>query len=119
MPESASKAGKTRGKDLATEAERVPVGQAEGTERTEQRPVYAPRVDIIETADALEIFADVAGATRDSVEVTLEQRVLSIRARGDLSLPGDLAPKVGQRACGTPRSSSTPRCPTSGSSARR
>ena len=92
MPESASKAGKARGKDLATEAERVPVGQAEGTERTEERPVYAPRVDIIETEDALEIFADMAGATRDSVEVTLEQRVLSIRARGDLSLPGDLAP---------------------------
>jgi hypothetical protein len=42
------------------------------------------------------VAADVAfavhGATKDSVEVTLEQRVLTIRGRGDVSLPGDLAP---------------------------
>jgi HSP20 family molecular chaperone IbpA len=49
-------------------------------------------VDIIETEEALEIFADMAGVTKDSVEVTLEQRVLTIRGRGEISLPGDLAP---------------------------
>lgn len=92
MPEPASKSGKSRGKDVASETERVPASQAQGTERTRNRPVYAPRVDIVETEDALEIFADMAGVTKDSVEVTLEQRVLSIRGRGDLSLPGDLAP---------------------------
>jgi HSP20 family protein len=92
MPEPTSKASKSRGRDLATEAERVPVAQAEGTERTRERPVYAPRVDIIETEDALEIFADMPGVTKDSVEVTLEQRVLSIRGRAELSLPGGLAP---------------------------
>ena len=92
MPEPASKSGKSRGKDVASETERVPASQAEGTERTRNRPVYAPRVDIVETEDALEIFADMAGVTKDSVEVTLEQRVLGIRGRGDLSLPGDLAP---------------------------
>jgi HSP20 family molecular chaperone IbpA len=54
--------------------------------------VYAPRVDIIETEDALEIFADTPGVTKNSVDVTLEQRVLSIRGRAELSLPGDLAP---------------------------
>ena len=78
--------------DIATEGERVPAAQAEGTERTRDRPVYAPRVDIIETEEALEIFADMAGVTKDSVEVTLEQRVLTIRGRGEISLPGDLAP---------------------------
>src|SRR5918999_3671655 len=92
MPKPATKADRSGSKDLATEAERVPVTQAEGTERTRDRPVYAPRVDIIETEDALEIFADMAGVTKDSVEVTLEQRVLSIRGRGEVSLPGDLAP---------------------------
>jgi hypothetical protein len=30
---------------------------------------------------------------KDSVQVTLEQRVLSIRGRRDVSLPGDLAPR--------------------------
>ena len=70
----------------------MPAAPAEGTERTRDRPVYAPRVDIIETEEALEIFAGMAGVTRDSVEVTLEQRVLTIRGRGEISLPGDLAP---------------------------
>jgi hypothetical protein len=51
MPERASKAPKSSGQNLATESERVPVAQAEGTERTRDRPVYAPRVDIIETED--------------------------------------------------------------------
>jgi HSP20 family protein len=92
MPEPASKEGKSRGKQVAAESERVPAAQPQGTERTRNRPVYAPRVDIIETEDALEIFADMAGVTKDGVEVTLEQRVLSIRGRGDLSLLGDLAP---------------------------
>jgi HSP20 family protein len=92
MSERASKAGASRDKDLATRAERVPAAQAEGTERMHDRPVYAPRVDIIETDEALEIFADMPGVTKDSVDVTLEQGVLSIRGRGELSLPEDLTP---------------------------
>jgi HSP20 family molecular chaperone IbpA len=92
MSEPASKTGESREKDLTTGAERVPAVQTEGTERTRERPVYAPRVDIIETDEAIEIFADMPGVTKDSVDVTLEQRVLSIRGRGEVSLPGDLAP---------------------------
>lgn len=75
-----------------TEPERVPVQPPEGVERTRDRPIYAPRVDIVETEDALEILADMPGVTKDSVEVTLEQRVLSIRGRADISLPEELAP---------------------------
>jgi HSP20 family protein len=72
--------------------ERVPAQPPEGTERTRLRPVYAPRVDILESEEALEILANTPGVTKDSVEVTLEQRVLSIRGRADLSLPEGLAP---------------------------
>ena len=72
--------------------ERVPAQPPEGAERTRSRLVYAPRVDILEREDALEILADMPGVTKDSVEVTLEQRVLSIRGRADLSLPEGLAP---------------------------
>ena len=75
-----------------SESERVAVQQPEGTERTRTRPIYAPRVDILETEDALEIVADMPGVTKDSVEVTLEQRVLNIRGRAGTSLPEDLAP---------------------------
>jgi HSP20 family molecular chaperone IbpA len=100
MSEPESKAGESRDKDIATGAERVPATQAEGTERTRDRPLYAPRVDIIETDEALEIFADMPGVTKDSVDVTLEQRVLSIRGRGEVSLPGELAPLPGISARG-------------------
>jgi HSP20 family molecular chaperone IbpA len=81
-----------RGRNEAAEAERVPAAQPEGTERTRNRPVYAPRVDIVETADTLEILADMPGVTKDSVEVTLEQRVLRIYGRADISLPEGAAP---------------------------
>ena len=75
-----------------TEAERVPAATPGGTERTRERPVYAPRVDIVETADALEVLADMPGVTRDGVEVTLEQRVLTIRGRAEVPAPEGLAP---------------------------
>ena len=90
MPKSPTPA--RRGEAQAAETERVRAAQPQGTERTRERPVYAPRVDIIEHEDALEILADMPGVTRDSVEVTLEQRVLSLRGRADVSLPEGLAP---------------------------
>ena len=95
MADSQTKSPATRGRrgqSEAAEAERVPAAQPEGTERTRDRPVYAPRVDIVETDDALEILADMPGVTKDSVEVTLEQRVLRLRGRADLSLPEGVAP---------------------------
>ncbi len=49
-------------------------------------------LDILEREEALEILADLPGVIKDSVEVMLEQRVLSLRGRADLSLPEGLAP---------------------------
>ncbi len=88
MPRTPTTTGPSRG----AEVERVRAQQPEGTERTRERPLYAPRVDIVETEDALEILADMPGVTKDSVEVTLEQRVLSIRGRADVSVPESFAP---------------------------
>src|ERR671912_2729956 len=88
MPKTPTTPSPSRG----TEAERVPAATPGGTERTRDRPVYAPRVDIVETEDALEILADMPGVTRDGVEVTLEQRVLRIRGRAELPLPDGVAP---------------------------
>lgn len=75
-----------------SDQDRVPAQQNMGTERTRSRPVYAPRVDIVETDDTLEIFADMPGVTKDSVEITMEQRVLRIQGRADISLPEGIAP---------------------------
>jgi HSP20 family protein len=88
MPRTPTTTGPSRG----AEVERVRAQQPEGSERTRERPLYAPRVDIVETEDALEILADMPGVTKDSVEVTLEQRVLSIRGRADVSVPESFAP---------------------------
>src|SRR5690242_18536776 len=93
MPEAPSTTTTATSPARGTEAaERVRAAQPQGAERTRQRQVYAPRVDIIEREDALEILADMPGVTKDGVEVTLEQRVLSIRGRADVALPEDLAP---------------------------
>jgi HSP20 family protein len=88
MPKTPTTKDPSRGR----ETERVRATQPQGTERIRELPVYAPRVDIIETEDALEILADMPGVTKDGVEVTLEQRVLSIRGRADTSPPEGLAP---------------------------
>jgi HSP20 family protein len=92
MPKSPTATGASRGRERGPEAERVPVAPPEGAERTRDRPVYVPQVDIVETEDALEIFADMPGVTRDTVEVTLEQRVLRIHGRAEMPLPEGLAP---------------------------
>jgi HSP20 family protein len=49
------------------------------TERTRNRKVYVPKVDIIETGDAMVMHADMPGADEKSVEVILEKNILTIR----------------------------------------
>jgi HSP20 family protein len=88
MPKAPSSTSPSQG----AEVERVRAAQPQGTERIRERPVYAPRVDIVESEEALEILADMPGVTKDSVEVTLEQRVLSIRGQADVLLPEDVTP---------------------------
>ena len=92
MPDTPATPSTSRGRKPAAEAARVPAEPAAGAERTRDRPVYVPRVDIVETEDALEILADMPGVTRDGVEVTLEQRVLRLRGRAELPLPEGVAP---------------------------
>ena len=88
MPETPSTSNPSR----QAEPERVRAEPPRGTERTRNRPVYVPWVDIVVTGDALELYADMPGVNRDSVEVTLEQRVLSLRGRAGVSVPEGLAP---------------------------
>jgi hypothetical protein len=51
MPKSPTATGASRGRERGPEAERVPVAPPEGAERTRDRPVYVPQVDIVETED--------------------------------------------------------------------
>ena len=49
-------------------------------ERTKNRTVFSPAVDILEQEDALILEADVPGATESTTEITLENGVLTLRA---------------------------------------
>ena len=49
-----------------------------GVERTRNRKVYVPRVDISESKDAVVITAEMPGVDADSVEVKLEKDVLTL-----------------------------------------
>lgn len=61
-------------------------------ERTRTRPVYAPRTDIFETDEGLVMLADMPGVSPDSVDVTLERQVLTVRGRAEDSPPQGFSP---------------------------
>lgn len=45
------------------------------------RPLFQPRTDIYETEDSIVVLADMPGVGPDSVDITFERRVLTIRGR--------------------------------------
>jgi HSP20 family protein len=52
-----------------------------GAEPTRQRRVFMPRADIYETPESIVVLADMPGVDDKSVDVTLENGVLSIYGR--------------------------------------
>src|SRR5438874_9062858 len=56
-------------------------------ERTHERLVFVPRVDIYETEMGLVVVADLPGVSPEGLEVTLEKRVLSIYGRVEEDTP--------------------------------
>lgn len=61
-----------------SEYEKKPAQTPVETERMRNRRVYVPKVDIIETGEAMVMFADMPGVDEKSVEVILEKNVLTI-----------------------------------------
>ncbi|MDX2265507.1 MAG: Hsp20/alpha crystallin family protein [Hyphomicrobiales bacterium] len=57
------------------------------TEATRTEPVFTPPCDIIETTAGVQMVLDMPGADPDSLEVTLDNRVLRISARSASSEP--------------------------------
>ena len=53
----------------------------------ENEPVYVPRVDVRETAEAFVVVADLPGADEKSVEATVQKRVLTIEGWTQLEKP--------------------------------
>jgi HSP20 family molecular chaperone IbpA len=64
----------------------------DGAERTRTRAVYAPRTDIYGTDDGLVVLADMPGISSETVDITLERRVLTIRGRSEDQPPEGFSP---------------------------
>ena len=54
---------------------------AETARRSAPRPMFLPPADIYETRDNIVMLAEMPGVALDGVDITLERRVLTIRAR--------------------------------------
>jgi len=54
---------------------------AEGVERTRNHKLYLPRVDILETKEAIRLTAEMPGVDTEHVTVSLEKDVLTIDGR--------------------------------------
>jgi HSP20 family protein len=50
-----------------------------GAERTRDRLAFVPRADIYETGEGITVVADMPGVDESSVDITLENNVLTIR----------------------------------------
>jgi HSP20 family molecular chaperone IbpA len=54
-----------------------------GAERTRDRVAFVPRADIYETGEGITVLADMPGVDETSVDITLENNVLTIRGYVD------------------------------------
>lgn len=59
-------------------------------ERTRERRVYAPLVDIVEGKDETTVIADIPGVDESSVDITVEKNILEIYGKVDPDIPQDM-----------------------------
>ena len=69
------------------EAEKQEVTATEGTERTRDTRVFAPRADIYETDKQIVVVVDVPGADEGSIDINLEKNILTINALVEPNFP--------------------------------
>ncbi|MBI3993651.1 MAG: Hsp20/alpha crystallin family protein [Candidatus Lambdaproteobacteria bacterium] len=92
----------------------------DGAERTRPRKVFTPPVDIVETAGAILVRADMPGVNEKTVNVTLEKGVLTIDGTVDWQEPAnhdlvysefDVATSIARSRCPRPstRAASRPK----------
>lgn len=65
--------------EVTKAAERTPAAPA--AETTRNRPVWRPLADIVETAEGVTLMLELPGVAAEDVDIALERRVLTIRAR--------------------------------------
>lgn len=73
--------------DMTMEIEKKEVEETEGVERTRDREIFIPRVDIYETAETVVLIADMPGVSDEGVDITLEKNLLTIRGKVEFTEP--------------------------------
>jgi HSP20 family protein len=69
------------------QVEKQELTTTEESERTRECRCFVPRADIYEVNDHIVIVADVPGADKDSIDVTLEKNILTIDAYVNSNAP--------------------------------
>lgn len=73
--------------ETVTEVQKKEADTPQQGERTRQRMVYTPSVDIIERKDDIVVMADMPGSDEKSVDITLEKNVLTIYGKVESEIP--------------------------------
>ena len=76
------------------------VATTQSEERTRERRVYVPSVDIIESKDETTVIADIPGVDESSVDITLEKNILEIYGKVDPDIPQALRLVVSEYGIG-------------------
>jgi HSP20 family protein len=74
---------------MSMELEKQDVESPTTVERTRPRRTFVPRVDIYETDDQVVLLADMPGVTENSIDITLEKNILTVRGEVELSIPDE------------------------------
>ncbi len=69
------------------EMQKKEVEKTDVVERTRAAKIYNPDVDIIEGKDKIIVIADMPGVNENSVDITLDDNVLTIYGRVDWNIP--------------------------------
>ncbi|MCB9730383.1 MAG: Hsp20/alpha crystallin family protein [Deltaproteobacteria bacterium] len=73
---------------LTTHPNPSPQRKDDGMEQTRERPTVAPLVDVYENDSELLLIAELAGATRESVDLNLEEGALTLSATRERTVEG-------------------------------
>jgi HSP20 family molecular chaperone IbpA len=87
-------------KKVTKRPDQAPTETTETAETTRNRPLLRPLSDIAETPDGVTLAIEMPGVAADDVDVTLENRVLTIRGRSGAVDPENLQPVHAEYAPG-------------------
>ena len=73
--------------DKSKDLQKKEADKTDIAERTRAAKIYNPDVDIIEGKDKIVVIADMPGVNESSVDITLDDNVLTIYGRVDWNIP--------------------------------